>query len=117
MLVVIFELTPAPGQRDAYLELAAGLRSSVEQIDGFISIERFSSLSNEGKMLSISFWRDEAALEEWRQVQAHRAAQSAGRERLFSDYRLRVAEVVRDYGMNDRDQVPDDSRQIHDAKA
>ena len=113
MIAVIFEVTPAPGKRDAYLQIAQSLRASLEKMDGFISIERFSSLTEEGKMLSLSFWRDEAAIAEWRSVESHRRAQSRGREELFSDYRLRIATVDRDYGMNDREQAPEDSKALH----
>jgi heme-degrading monooxygenase HmoA len=106
MHAVIFEVEPAPGQLDAYLDIAASLRPELEKIDGFISIERFKSLSNEGKILSLSFWRDEAAIRRWREHRQHHAAQLAGRDRVFADYRLRVAAVVRDYGMNERDEAP-----------
>ena len=110
MLAVIFEVTPAADQRDAYLALAATLRDALQDIDGFISVERFSSLTEEGKMLSLSFWRDEEALTRWRRLEAHRLAQQLGRSALFSDYRLRVARVERDYGMFEREQAPADSR-------
>jgi len=113
MIAVIFEVTPAEGRKDAYLDIAAKLRPTLEQIDGFISVERFQSLTNPGKMLSLSFFRDEEAVQEWRKVEAHRAAQQAGRERLFADYRLRIASVVRDYGLNERDEAPADSRERH----
>jgi heme-degrading monooxygenase HmoA len=110
MIAVIFEVEPAPGRRGAYLELAAGLKPRLEEIDGFVSIERFESLPNPGKILSLSIWRDEAAVAAWRAVGAHRAAQAAGRGGIFADYRLRVASVLRDYGMTDRAQAPADSR-------
>lgn len=113
MMAVIFEVQPAPGQQGAYLGAATALRPLLDRIDGFISIERFESLSAPGKLLSLSFWRDEAALAQWRQMEAHRAAQQAGRERVFDNYRLRVAAVVRDYGMHERDQAPADSRSVH----
>ena len=113
MIAVIFEVLPAPGQREAYLGAAAALRPLLEQIDGFISIERFQSLSAPGKLLSLSFWRDEAAVAHWRQTEAHRATQQAGRHHIFADYRLRVATVVRDYGLHDRAQAPADSRSVH----
>ncbi len=112
MIAVIFEVVPRPGQLDAYLDTAASLRPLLEGIDGFIAIERFQSLSAPGRILSLSFWRDEAAIRQWRNLSSHRAAQSAGRESIFSDYRLRVAAVMRDYGMNDRNEVPDDSRMV-----
>ncbi|MBV7542513.1 antibiotic biosynthesis monooxygenase [Acidovorax sp. sic0104] len=113
MMAVIFEVLPAPGQRDAYLAAAAALRPVLEQVDGFISIERFESLSQPGKLLSLSFWRDEDAVARWRQMEAHRATQQAGRAGIFADYRLRVAAVVRDYGLHDRAQAPADSRGVH----
>jgi heme-degrading monooxygenase HmoA len=108
MIAVIFEVRPRAGQRDAYLEMAAALRPALAQIDGFISIERFESLSDRRKMLSLSFWRDETAVRQWREHAEHRAAQRAGRETVFDDYRLRIATVVREYGMTDRAQAPVD---------
>ena len=113
MMAVIFEVTPAPGQRGAYLEAAAALKPLLAQIDGFVSIERFESLSEPGKLLSLSFWRDEEAVARWRQQEAHRSTQAAGRDHVFADYRLRVAAVVRDYGMTNRAQAPADSRRVH----
>ncbi|WP_375056591.1 antibiotic biosynthesis monooxygenase family protein [Zobellella sp. DQSA1] len=113
MIAVIFEVEPADGARERYLSLAAELRPVLEQVDGFISIERFQSLSQPGKLLSLSFWRDEEAVGQWRRLEQHRAAQVEGRRRVFANYRLRVAEVVRDYGMNDREQAPDDSQEHH----
>src|SRR5690242_13535821 len=106
MHAVIFEVEPAPGCRQDYLDIAARLRPELEKIDGFVSIERFESLSNPGKILSLSFWRDEAAVARWRAHAGHRAAQRAGRGGIFRDYRLRVAAVVRDYGMNERAEAP-----------
>jgi len=106
MHVVIFEVEPEPGRRQDYLDIAARLRPELEKIDGFISIERFESLSTPGKILSLSFWRDEAAVVRWRGHVEHRAAQRAGRTGIFRDYRLRVAAVVRDYGMNERREAP-----------
>ena len=113
MIVVIFEVEPNAGQKSAYLDAAAALRPLLEKMDGFISIERFESLTQPGKMLSLSFWRDEQAVKEWRNVEAHRATQAAGRNHIFAGYRLRVAEVVRDYSMHERDQAPKDSQQKH----
>ena len=113
MMAVIFEVTPAPGQRSAYLDAAAALKPLLAQIDGFVSIERFESLSAPDKLLSLSFWRDEEAVARWRQQEAHRSTQAAGRDHVFADYRLRVAAVVRDYGMNNRAQAPADSRAVH----
>jgi len=104
---------PADGRRGEYLDLAAELKPQLEKMDGFISVERFQSLTDPGKILSLSIWRDEAAVAQWRQLEAHRGVQAAGRKSIFADYRLRVASVVRDYGMNDRDQAPADSRKAH----
>ena len=112
MIAVIFEVWPA--RREDYLDIAAELRVHLQQIDGFISVERFESLSEKGKMLSLSFFRDEAAVEAWRNVAAHRAAQEKGRAGIFKDYRLRIASVIRDYGMNERAQAPTDSKAAHD---
>jgi len=115
MYAVIFEVEPAAGRQQDYLDIAAALRPELEKIDGFVSIERFSSLTRPGKILSLSFWRDEAAVARWRNQIQHRATQKAGRSSVFRDYRLRVAAVVRDYGMSERrEQAPDDSRQAHD---
>ena len=108
MIAVIFEVWPAEGERDAYLAIAASLREELTGIDGFISVERFESLTEPGKLLSVSFWRDEDAVRDWRERERHRAAQAKGRGGVFRDYRLRVAGVIRDYGMNDRDQAPAD---------
>lgn len=113
MIAVIFEVTPAPGCTQAYLDIAAELRPLLEKFDGFIAIERFTSLVNEGKVLSLSFWRDEDAVRRWRNVEQHRLAQARGRGALFADYRLRVASVMRDYGMHEREQAPPDSRAAH----
>jgi len=107
MIAVIFELEPRTGMTDRYLEKAADLKPLVEGMDGFISVERFQSLANPGKYLSLSFWRDEDAVKSWRELMAHREAQRLGRAEIFQHYRLRVAQVVRDYGMSDRAQVPD----------
>jgi heme-degrading monooxygenase HmoA len=110
MIAVIFEVWPATGRRQDYLDLAAALRPELERIDGFLSIERFESLSEPGKLLSLSFFRDEAAVQDWRNIQHHREAQAKGRGGVFADYRLRIAGVMRDYGMNEREQAPSDSR-------
>lgn len=115
MIAVIFEVVPAAGGRPAYLDLAGGLLSRLAQTDGFISVERFESLSTPGKLLSLSFWRDEAAVAAWRRTEIHRHAQGRGRAGVFADYRLRVASVIRDYGMDDRAQAPEDSRTFHSA--
>ncbi|HEY2069017.1 MAG TPA: antibiotic biosynthesis monooxygenase [Rhizomicrobium sp.] len=108
MIAVIFEVWPS--DRDAYLGIAADLRPLLDDIDGFISVERFQSLAEPGKLVSLSFWRDEEAVTRWRNREAHRAAQSKGRAGVLADYRLRIAHVARDYGMNDRDEAPVDSR-------
>jgi heme-degrading monooxygenase HmoA len=113
VIAVIFEVVPRDGQRDAYLAAAASLRQQLETIDGFLSIERFESLSQPGKLLSLSFWRDEEAVRQWRNLEQHRQVQRAGRERIFEDYRLRVAAVIRDYGMVERSDAPADSRSLH----
>jgi heme-degrading monooxygenase HmoA len=110
MIAVIFEVTNAEGATEAYLDIATRLRPELEQVEGFISVERFQSLTTPGKLLSVSFWEDEAAVKRWRQTAEHRAAQAAGREGLFAGYRLRVADVLRDYGMSERDEAPADSR-------
>lgn len=113
MIAVIFEVVPGPGQMNAYLDTAATLRPLLDGIDGFISIERFQSLSDPGRILSLSFWRDEAAVRQWRNLPQHRAAQSAGRASILAHYRLRVASVLRDYGLHNRNEAPADSRDVH----
>ena len=113
MIAVIFEVEMDDDRRDEYLDIAAGLRPLLEDIDGFISIERFASLTTPTKLLSLSFWRDEAAIAQWRRLEPHRWAQKTGRDHVFSGYRLRIATVVRDYGMRDREQAPSDSRAVH----
>ncbi|WP_447043009.1 antibiotic biosynthesis monooxygenase family protein [Vreelandella sp. H-I2] len=113
MIAVIFELLPNTNRKQDYLDAANALRRHLEEIDGFISIERFESLTQPGKMLSLSFWQDEEAIRQWRTFEPHRSAQKEGRQAIFADYRLRVATVIRDYGMNDRREVPEDSLQAH----
>ena len=113
MIAVIFEGIAQDAQKDAYLDAAARLRPLLADIDGFLSIERFQSLTTPGKILSLSFWRDEEAVRQWRTLEQHREVQSAGRRSIFEDYRLRVAHVLRDYGLNDRAQAPEDSRAAH----
>jgi heme-degrading monooxygenase HmoA len=115
MIAVIFEVWPKPEHRQEYLDLAAELKPILETIDGFISVERFESLTQKGKILSVSFFRDEAAVAAWRNVAEHRKSQGKGRATIFENYRIRIASVIRDYGMNDRAQVPKDSRATHDA--
>jgi heme-degrading monooxygenase HmoA len=114
MIAVIFEVLPQAGRRDDYFQAAAALRAELDRMDGFISIERFESLSQPGKVLSLSFWRDEEAVRQWRTLEAHRQAQALGRGEVFADYRLRVAQVLRDYGLHERDQAPADSRRAHE---
>lgn len=113
MIAVVFEVLPHPEHHQAYLNTAADLRPYLEKMDGFISIERFESLSQTGKLLSLSFWRDEAAVQQWRNLEVHRQAQTAGRDHIFADYRLRVAEVLRDYGLVECEMAPKDSRRVH----
>ena len=113
MIAVIFEVKPKAGRKEAYLDTAARLKPLLAGIDGFISIERFQSLTDPEKILPLSIRRDEAAVKRWREVEDHRRAQDAGRRAIFEDYRLRVAEVLRDYGMTERDQAPADSRSVH----
>lgn len=117
MIAVIFEVLPAEGHYSRYLELAAALKPQLTNIDGFISIERFQSISEPKKILSLSFWRDEAAVQQWRNQELHRSVQQQGRSSVFTDYRLRVASVIRDYGMFDREQAPQDSRDAHKGNA
>jgi len=113
MIAVIFEFTPAEGRKQDYLDLAAGLIDIVKGFDGFISIERFESITSPGRFVSLSFWRDEEAVRKWRNVQQHRAAQAKGRKQVFTSYRLRVCSVIRDYQKDKRDQAPRDSVEIH----
>ena len=113
MIAVIFEVYLGEGKVEEYLEIASSLKPQLEKIDGFISIERFSSIVEEGKILSLSFWRDEEAITEWRNLETHRVAQEKGRGGVLSNYRLRVANISRDYGMNNREESPKDSNNIH----
>jgi heme-degrading monooxygenase HmoA len=115
MIAVIFEVWPASGRKEDYLDIAARLKPELEKIEGFMSVERFQSLADPSKLLSLSFWRDEEAVRNWRNREQHRASQAAGRGGVFSDYRLRVASVVRDYGLTDRGEAPTDSRAYHKA--
>lgn len=116
MIAVIFEVWPAKGRKDGYLAIAASLRDELERIDGFISVERFQSITEPDKLLSLSFWRDEDAVTRWRNQAHHRESQAQGRAGIFADYRLRVASVLRDYGLNERASAPDDSKRTHDAQ-
>ena len=113
MQVIVFEVWPKDGRRDDYIAMAAELRGLLAEIPGFVSVERFESLTEPGKLLSLSFWEDEDAIRAWRETRAHRVAQALGRSDMFADYRLRVAAVTRDYGMTARDEAPEDSRAAH----
>ena len=113
MIAVIFEFTPAAGRKQDYLDLAAGLSDAVKGFDGFISIERFESITAPGRFVSLSFWRDEEAVRKWRNVQKHREAQAKGRGGIFTEYRLRVAQVMRDYSRDSRKEAPSDSVRVH----
>lgn len=113
MIAVIFEFTPVEGRFQDYMDLAGGLNEIVKDFDGFISIERFESIRNKGKFVSLSFWRDEEAVRKWRNVQKHREAQAKGRGGIFSQYRLRICQVSRDYTMEERGEAPADSRKVH----
>jgi heme-degrading monooxygenase HmoA len=113
MIAVIFELTPAEGRAADYFAMAMQLKADVEQADGFISVERFESVTNPGKFVSLSFWRDEEALMKWRAHGRHQVMQKAGRGGVFADYRLRVAGVIRDYGMTERADAPEDAVALH----
>jgi heme-degrading monooxygenase HmoA len=113
MIAVIFEVWPADGKRQNYLDIAARIRPLLEEIDGFISVERFESLSEPGKILSLSFFRDEEAVRTWRNLAAHRKAQTAARSGIFSNYRIRISSVIRDYGMTQREEAPGDSREAN----
>ncbi len=113
MIAVIFEVWPASGRKEDYLDIAARLRPELERMDGFVSVERFQSLTDPSKLLSLSFWRDEEAVRRWRNEIHHRESQAAGRGGVFAGYRLRVASVSRDYGLSEREQAPGDSRDYH----
>ncbi|MEZ0184041.1 antibiotic biosynthesis monooxygenase [Flavobacterium oncorhynchi] len=113
MIAVIFEVIPNEGKKEEYLDIAAKLRPELDHIEGFISIERFQSISNPDKVLSLSFWKDEESIQQWRNLEMHRHAQAKGRNEIFKDYHLRIATVVRDYGMFDRKETPEDSSQFH----
>jgi heme-degrading monooxygenase HmoA len=115
MIAVIFEVWPKPEHKNEYLDLAAELKPILETIDGFISVERFESLTEKGKILSLSFFRDESAVAAWRNMPQHRKTQGKGRATIFENYRLRIASVIRDYGMHDRAEAPNDSRVAHTA--
>ncbi|KQO20458.1 antibiotic biosynthesis monooxygenase [Flavobacterium sp. Leaf82] len=113
MIAVIFEVVPNEGKKEEYLDIAASLRPELDHIEGFISIERFQSFSNPEKVLSLSFWKDEESIQQWRNLEMHRHAQEKGRNEVFKDYHLRIATVVRDYGMFERKETPEDSSSYH----
>jgi heme-degrading monooxygenase HmoA len=113
MIAVIFEVMIHPDRKEEYLSIAAQIRPLLDEVDGFISVERFQSLTNPDKLLSLSFFRDEEAIAQWRSLEKHRAAQSAGRDGIFTDYHLRIAHVIRDYGLFDRAEAPSDSKSTH----
>ncbi|MCC9061646.1 antibiotic biosynthesis monooxygenase family protein [Flavobacterium piscisymbiosum] len=113
MIAVIFEVIPNKGKKEEYLDIAASLRPELDHIEGFISIERFQSFSNPDKVLSLSFWKDEESIQQWRNLEMHRHAQAKGRNEVFKDYHLRIAAVVRDYGMFERKETPEDSSSYH----
>ena len=113
MIAIIFEVTPKSHKKAGYLELAGEMRPLIDGVEGFISVERFQSLTNPEKLLSISFFEDEAAVDRWRKLAAHRRVQSKGRKEIFDDYRIKVLQVLRDYGMTDRDEAPEDSLKVH----
>ncbi len=113
MIAVIFEFTAADGRFTDYQQLAEGLGEEVRKSDGFISLERFESITSKGKFLSLQFWRDEESVRKWRNLQKHREAQAKGRGGIFSEYRLRVCNVLRDYTMRTRGEAPPDSVSLH----
>lgn len=113
MIAVIFEVIPHEGKKQEYLDIAAILKPELQKIEGFISIERFQSLTDPQKILSLSFWKDEESVQQWRSLEIHRSAQAKGRQEIFKDYRLRIAVVSRDYGMFDRKEAPADSKIFH----
>lgn len=113
MIAVIFEVQISEGKNAEYLDIANEIKPQLTEIDGFISVERFQSLTNDEKLLSLSFWEHEESIQAWRALESHRFAQSKGRGGVFKDYRLRVAGVMRDYGMNHRSEAPRDSIEAH----
>ena len=113
MIAVIFELKANEGYQQEYLDIAAELKPLLSEISGFISIERFQSLSDPNKLLSLSFWEDEAAIQQWRNLESRRMAQYKGRNSILQHYRLRVAHVLRDYGLGERNSAPEDSQNYH----
>ncbi len=112
MLAVLFEVTPRPGLAQRYFDIAADLRPALEAIDGFVSVERFQSLGRPDVFLSLSYWRSEAAISVWRNQACHRGGQREGRESVFSEYRIRVVSVERDYSLHNRAEAPLDSNAV-----
>ena len=113
MIAVIFEFTPAAGRFPDYMELVGQLKPELDKAEGFLSLERFESITTPGKFVSLQFWRDEACVAKWRNLQKHREAQKKGRGGIFASYRLRIAGVIRDYAMDSRAQAPSDSVAAH----
>ncbi len=113
MIAVIFEVLPKEENKQEYFDIAANLKPILENIEGFISVERFESLQTDGKFLSLSFWESEEAIEKWRNETMHREGQSNGLGHIFSDYRIRVGSIIRDYGMEKREEAPKDSNEYH----
>jgi heme-degrading monooxygenase HmoA len=113
MIAVIFEFTPKEGKFDEYLRLVDTLRDDLAKAEGFVSLERFESITNKGKFVSLQFWKDEESVRKWRTLEKHREAQKQGRKSIFASYRLRIASVIRDYEMDKRAQVPEDSKKVH----
>ena len=113
MIAVIFEFTPAEGRFADYMELVGTLKADLDKADGFISLERFESITTKGKFVSLQFWRDEEAVRKWRNLQRHREVQAKGRAGIFKSYRLRIAGVIRDSAMDARAQAPADSVAAH----
>ena len=111
MYAVIFEVIPTKTGKEEYLKIASTLKEFLQNREGFISIERFQSLVDENKLLSLSFWEDEKSIEIWRNMFEHRVAQDKGNARIFEDYRIRVAKVERDYTKTNREQAPKDSNE------
>jgi heme-degrading monooxygenase HmoA len=113
MIAVIFEFTPTPGRFAEYMDLVGRLKPELEKAEGFVSLERFESITAPGKFVSLQFWRDEESVRRWRNLQQHREAQKRGRGGIFASYRLRIAGVLRDYTMDQRDEAPRDSVAAH----
>src|SRR5690242_18647985 len=113
MIAAILEVYVKEEHRQEYLDIAAQLRPLLDDIDGFISVERFESLYTPGKLISLSFWRDEEAIAAWQQVREHHIAQAKGRSTIFEDYRMKIARVMWDYSKHDRAQAPQNRQVSH----